>query len=350
MTEPSIAVIVPNYNDARYLPRCIRSVLDQEVRPDELIVVDDKSTDNSVHLIRSLIVNDPIAQLVENPVNLGTNKAIAEGLRRLRSDYVVFLAANDFVMPGIFARAKACLARSPGAGLWSAMAWLVDEENRAIRLHPSAVVALKDTYLPPDRCVKLAWLLGNWFLGTTATYHRDTLLAAGGFDPAYGAQADMFAALVVSSMKGAVFTPEPFAAIRIHRGSYSSRALKDVAGLENMLAALGVHGPALAPRLFSAPFLERNALRFRFASLRATDGAALPAIAARVEGWRRVALLWMNKFVPATLRRPRLAFAFLILRPFDVLPTFWNRCLGWVVVRSRLLLRGGTTITVPRDQ
>src|SRR2546422_7427009 len=43
---PKIAVIVPNRNDSRYLPRCIRSILEQEDPPDELVVVDDQSTDD----------------------------------------------------------------------------------------------------------------------------------------------------------------------------------------------------------------------------------------------------------------------------------------------------------------
>ena len=62
---PSLAVVVPNRNDSRYLRTCLRSVLDQAVPPDELIVVDDQSTDDSVPLIRSLIDGVPYAQLVE---------------------------------------------------------------------------------------------------------------------------------------------------------------------------------------------------------------------------------------------------------------------------------------------
>ena len=57
--QPSIAVIVPNRNDSRYLTRCLRSVLDQRAPPDELIVVDDQSADDSVALIRRLIVGRP---------------------------------------------------------------------------------------------------------------------------------------------------------------------------------------------------------------------------------------------------------------------------------------------------
>lgn len=339
MKEPTIAVIVPNRNDARFLPRCLRSILDQPVPPEELIVVDDQSTDDSVAVIQSLIAGNPRAQLVVNLVNMGVNRTVNDSLGRARSDYVLLLSANDFVLPGIFARAKTCLARFPGAGLWSAMSWLVDEEDRPIRLHPSPVVALSDAYFPPERCVKLAHRFGNWFTGSTLIYHRDTLRAADGFDPAYGAPSDLITALVIASQRGAAYSPEPFAAIRIHGDSYSSRTLKDVTGLEEMLERLRLRGPELSPGLFSAPFLERTALRFRFAAVRASGGRAIPEVASRLEGWNRKALLIVDRIVPATFGLVRTALAFLILRPFDILPTLWNRALGWAVVRLRFQLQ-----------
>src|SRR2546427_6846311 len=86
---PKIAVIVPNLNDSRYLPRCIRSILEQKDPPDELIVVDDQSTDDSVAVIRSLIAGQQRARLIQNPVNLGTLGAMEEGLKISRSEYVL---------------------------------------------------------------------------------------------------------------------------------------------------------------------------------------------------------------------------------------------------------------------
>ena len=350
MIQPSIAVVIPNFNDMRHLPRCVQSVLNQSDGPQELLVIDDQSTDESIALIHSLIDGDPRAQLVVNAVNLGTNRTIAEGLRRVKSDYVVFLAANDFVLPGMFARARFCLARAPGAGLWSAMVWLVDEDDQSIRLHRSPVVALEDAYLSPERCAMLAHRLGNWFTGITVTYHRETLIAAGGFDPVYGAPADLFAALAVSGMKGAVFTPEPFAALRIHQHSYSSRTLEDVARIEQMLEDLASRAPHLAPQMFTRSLIARTALRFRFACVHSTIqgrsgvadrvNAALAQIATRVTGGRRFALLLVQRLVPAQLPALRTALAFLILRPFDILPALWYRLLGWALVRLRLRLRG----------
>jgi len=333
--QPTIAVVVPNFNDARYLPRCLRSVLEQEVPPDEVLVVDDQSTDDSVTVIRSLIAGRPQARLMVNPVNLGTNATVNAALRLVGSDYALFLSANDFVLPGIFERARASLARSPGIGLWSAMAWLVDDEDRVIRLHPSAVVALRDAILAPDDCIRLAHRVGHWFTGTTAIYRRDALLGAGGFDPAYGAPGDLIAALVVASRWGAAYAPEPFAAIRIHAGSFSSATLQDFGRLDAILQQVRERAPRMSPALFNAKFLERMALRYYFAGFRACGGAAVAELAARTAGWQRVAVLSLEGLVPRALRRLRLGLAYVILRPFDIVPTLWNRLLGWAVVRAR---------------
>ena len=332
---------MPNWNDARYLPRCIRSVLDQDAPPDELLVVDDASTDDSVVIIQSLIRGNPRARFHANPVNLGTNRTINEALERVESEYVLLLSANDFVLPGIFARAKACLARLPRPGLWSAMAWLVDEEDRTIRLHPSPVVALGDTYLPAERCAHLAHRVGNWFTGPTLTYHRETLRSVGGFDPAYGAPADFFTAVTVASLRGAAYSPEPFAGFRIHAGSYSSRALNEIAAIDAMLAHLRKHGPQLSPDLFGGAFCDRMAERYRFASVRASSGALIPEVAKRETGWKRTGLRVVERLIPRGLPTVRVALAFLIMRPFDIVPTLWNRALGCTVVRACLKLRGG---------
>jgi len=332
---PSIAVIVPNWNDSRYLTRCLASLLDQEVGPDEVIVVDDKSTDGSVALIRSLIAGHSNARLIENPVNLGVNGAINEGFRHSSSEYVVFVASNDFVLPGMFARAKACLARAPGVGLWSALAWIVDVEDRPLRLHPSPVVALQDTHIPAQRCIELAHRFGNWFTGTTLIYHREALRQAGLFDPVYMGMADLFTALIVASRHGVAYTPAPYAAIRKHPDSYLTRTLSDPAVLQDILTRIAAHGQRTAPELFTPTFVERTIRRFYSASVRTTGGATMGAIAERSRGWTARALRAADRLLPAGWRLARVVLAFLVLRPFDVASTVWNRGLGWSYIRLR---------------
>lgn len=333
---PSICVIVPNFNDTRFISRCLRSVLDQDMAPDELIVVDDHSSDDSVGIIRSLITGHANASLVENEANLGVYGAIDQGLERSRSDYALFLSANDFLLPGLISRAKACLAQTPAAGLWSALAWQVDEQDRLLGLQSTAVVAMKDAYFTPETCRRLAWRFGNWFTGASLIYHRKTLDAVGRFDPAYKGLSDLITALAVASRRGAAYSPEPLAAIRVHSGGILSATLADQTALDAMLERLARRGPELSAELFTPEFLARTGRRFRFAAIRATGGASLGEVAARAVGWRRTALALADG-LPRKLRLPPFALAFLVLRSYDVFPAIWNRVLGclWVRLRSR---------------
>ena len=303
--KPSIAVIVPNRNDSRHLPRCIRSLLQQEDPPDEVIVVDDQSTDDSVALIRSLIAGQPRARLLENPERLGTNGALNRGFDISSSEYVLFLSSNDFVLPGLFARARAGLARHPGAGLWSALGWLVDEDDRVIRLHRSPVLALDDAYFSPQECVQATYRVGNWSVGSTLLFHREALEAAGRFDPAYMGLADLIATMIVAARKGVVYSPVPFGASRIHPGSNLSRTLTGE-NLDRILARLHDGGFPADTGLGSDAFLMRLARRLRFAAVRSSAASRL-----------------------------RVALSFLVLCPFDVFPTLWNRVLGSSIVLLR---------------
>ncbi len=347
VNRPTIAVIVPNRNDSRYLPRCITSVLGQEVQADEIIVVDDQSTDDSVSIIRSLIRDEPSAQLIENRVHLGTNGALNEGLRRSHSDYVLFLSSNDFVLPGIFDRAKSCLTCEQPPGLWSAMVWMVDEEDRLIRLHSSPVVSLHDAWFSPKQCLELAHRLGNWFTGTTLIFHRETLYRMGGLDPAYGGLSDLLTALTVACRRGAAYTPEPFGVMRVHSGGLLSATLVNVTGVEMIIERIREQGPQLESSLFTPVFLRRLAHRFRFAAIRVSAGGTIPEFSEKYPVFRSNALKLIVRCFPSGLATLRIALAFLILRPFDVIPTLWYRFAGATVVRLRARLRGNSFIGTP---
>lgn len=336
---PTIAVVVPNRNDSRFLLRCLDSVLNQPVPPDELIIVDDQSSDDSVALIRRRIHAVDSARLLVNPVNLGTAAAVSAGLQQTRCDYVLSLAANDLVLPGIFAHAKSCLARSPGLGLWSAMAYFVDEADNVIGFQPSAVVSQVERHFSAEQCIRMAYTIGNWFTGPTMIFHREAFLEAGGFDTAYKGLADWITALVLASKYGAAYTPEPLAAKRIHGAGLLSRTLADHASLEAVLKLIRTRGPREEPQLFSHALLERFELRVRFAAIRSQHGANLADFARKTPGFRGTVLTAVDRLILSRWKTIRIAFSFVLLRPFDVLPSLWYRYVGSAAVRVRLWLR-----------
>ena len=91
---PEVTIIVTNYNYDNYLSRCIRSCLSQKHVDVETIVVDDKSTDNSLEILDAF--GDDI-RVIKNEENVGVAKASNIGIRASRSQFVIRVDADDFV-------------------------------------------------------------------------------------------------------------------------------------------------------------------------------------------------------------------------------------------------------------
>ena len=332
---PTIAVVIPNRNDSAYLVKCLDSVLSQDVPPDQIIVVDDQSTDDSLDVIQKKLFNVAGARIVVNPTCLGTMGALNEGLKHVTSEYVLFLSSNDYLENGIFERAKSCIAAAGSPGVWSAMVWVVDESGNHLHLYPSPVVALTDTFFPPDKCIRLAKTVGHWFTGTTLIYHRDTLKKIGGFDISYRGLGDLLAALTVASLKGAAFSPEPLGVMRQHEGGLMWRTITDLPGLDVILAKMENSGSKLSPALFTAEFCDVMKRRIRFTAIRASHNNEWLTHAGSWQGYRYRLLSKVSRLF-GKYRKLQLTFAFLLLRPpLDLIAIIWYRFLGRFFVLLR---------------
>lgn len=95
----SIAVVIPAYNVQDYIQEAIESVLRQERKPDEIIIVNDGSTDNTRQII-SKYECDPAVRVIDSE-NRGLGPARNAGLEAASSEYVYFFDSDD-VMAGKF--------------------------------------------------------------------------------------------------------------------------------------------------------------------------------------------------------------------------------------------------------
>jgi len=88
-----ISVIIPCFNHAQYLPEAIESVLDQSRKADEIVVISDGSTDNSLEIANKYPVK------VINQVNKGLPSARNTGIMNATGDYIFPLDADDILLP-----------------------------------------------------------------------------------------------------------------------------------------------------------------------------------------------------------------------------------------------------------
>src|SRR5262245_20076734 len=112
MDDPLISAIIPCYNGSAFLRDSVRSVLEQRV-PCEVIMVDDGSTDDSLDRARFLMREYPGSAVLAAQPNQGPAAARNTGLRLARGKYVCFLDVDDQYAPGFFTEALRLLENDP---------------------------------------------------------------------------------------------------------------------------------------------------------------------------------------------------------------------------------------------
>jgi len=93
-----ISVVVPVYNVAKYLRRCIDSVLGQTCDDWEMVCVNDGSTDGSLDILREYAARDRRIRIIDKK-NAGVSAARNDGVAVARGEYVLFLDSDDFIHP-----------------------------------------------------------------------------------------------------------------------------------------------------------------------------------------------------------------------------------------------------------
>ena len=107
----TVSVIIPTYNHAHFLPDALSSVLTQTRPADEIIVVDDGSCDNPGAVIERF----PGVRLIKQE-NRGRSAARNTGLWNANSSHVVFLDADDRLLPNALEVGLNCAATFPDCG------------------------------------------------------------------------------------------------------------------------------------------------------------------------------------------------------------------------------------------
>jgi glycosyltransferase involved in cell wall biosynthesis len=172
-----VSVVVPCYNQAHFLGEAIESVLAQSYPRFEIVVIDDGSTDNTSEVAGRYRGVRCIRQ-----DNQGLSAARNSGLRHSKGEYVVFLDADDRLLPEALRAGLECLQAYPECALAFGTYRLIASDGSFLKQQRQRVVG-KDSY---------AALLQRNYIGVPAVvmYRRAVFASVGGFDSSVDASAD----------------------------------------------------------------------------------------------------------------------------------------------------------------
>jgi hypothetical protein len=182
-------------------------------------------------------------------------------------DFIYFAAADDYVLPGFFARAVQMLELHPATGLFCGDAVLVDgETGRLYGLRPVARPLHHSGGLSAAQTRELLARIDNWVVTSSAVFRRNAVDEAGGLNAALGSFADGYMARKIMLRHGFCYAPEICAKWSVFKTSLSrERALQPATAAES-LALLPRHMEA--DPVFPSWYPEKFRKRWRFATAR----------------------------------------------------------------------------------
>ena len=224
---PTVSVVIPTYNRARFLGAAVASVRAQTYPCLEILIVDDGSTDDTAQVVAAL--GNGIRYITQP--NAGPAAAHNRGIQDAHGDLVAFLDTDDRWLPEKTARQVALMMARPAVALVTADEALengVGENLFASNFSRRNIV--EQMRLSPDGVVSNspALLLQVNFISTsTVLARRSVLVALDGFNPQlhYGEDLDLWLRIAARSEIGSLATVE---AVRV---SHDTNTTKSIEGM-----------------------------------------------------------------------------------------------------------------------
>jgi len=186
----SVDVVVPCYNYAHYLEKCIASITSQRDVDVRVLIVDDCSPDNTPEVASRLAAADPRITYVRNPVNLGLIGTANRGVMDWASaDYVVLISADDLLTPGALARAAQLMDAHPEIAMTYGLALMMSDEGAP--LTPPDVRDAATRIVPGKRFIQEVCAQGNFVPTPCAVMRTSVQHRIGGYDPRFKHTSDI---------------------------------------------------------------------------------------------------------------------------------------------------------------
>jgi glycosyltransferase involved in cell wall biosynthesis len=206
---PRVSIVTPSFNQAEFIAETIGTVLSQDYPEIEYLVVDGRSTDGTLDILRSF---GERLNWISEP-DRGQSDAINKGWRRTGGDIIAWLNADDLYRPGAVRKAVAFLLEHPTVDMVYGDCDYIDAAGALVGTHRARAADGADLLRSPVGIVP-----------QPATFLRRRVLQTVGFlDETLHNALDFDYWVRVAARHEIAYLPERLAAFRVHAGSKTVR-------------------------------------------------------------------------------------------------------------------------------
>ena len=297
----NVSVVIPTYNGAKYIAAAVESVFAQTRLPDEIVVVDDCSTDDTLKVLQYL--RGPVAirilQLERN--SGGPVVPMTKGFEACDSPFIVTLDQDDRMHPNRINLQVGALEQHPEAAAAVGLLVKIDADgNRSpgdfvadSRVRIDAIPYREGVgcrLLDPAGVYAHVLSHGTLTIASSTTFRKTAWFKAGGFDTTFRVAWDTDISLKLTAVGPLAYIPEPIGDYRLHAANTSAQGtttLREVLALKQRhldrpLHAINREGlrRELREGYFGLAYTESNRgqLRAAWKALRASKWNGLPTL------------------------------------------------------------------------
>lgn len=261
----TLSVIIPCYNHSAYLGLALRAFVEQVSPPDEIIVVDDASTDDSCAVAEHIAAGNRSIRIIRQAENRGPLRAVNRALCEARGEFVCLAAADDIVGPDFARRSLEALSAFPAAAFCFSDPTELIGETGVTRHYPLHLSPTPAFFAPRE----MEWIMRRNFFtisSNTVVFRRSHLDRFGGIREDLDWLVEWVTLNGLALRHGACYVPAALTCLRIDRHSYSAqRVRRATAQRALILRSLDLLDEPefadIAPRFRSAALLPEMRLR-----------------------------------------------------------------------------------------
>ncbi|MDY3316186.1 glycosyltransferase family 2 protein [Riemerella anatipestifer] len=261
MTQPSVSILMCNYNNAQYIAQAIESVLSQSYNNWELSILDDCSTDNSMEIIDDYSKKDCRIKVFRNEVNMGYGKSMAKNIENSSGKYGAILDPDDALEPHALEIMIENITKSDSlVGAYSQM-YYCDSNLRPRKVFEySRAIPKGQSYLEYGKMA-----MTHFFL-----FDRQKFLSYGNVDTSFRNALDQDWYYKIEEIGEVVFVPEPLYFYRVSptglsQGIYKKyyTQLDHFKIKQKAIKRRGIKDPKVIAKILKSSVLEIHFSKYR---------------------------------------------------------------------------------------